>query len=168
VATTGSAPSSPPASRPRPLQPRRAEDQIEPPQHSVLSLGGTHIDERAHAALFVASPAAGCALRAGALHYGDPRGNRELRAAIADHLLSRADCAAIRPDHAASGTLHALRIVLGAILKPNDRSGARIPGYPAARRAIEIALSSGVVPARVGHGRQQGAAHPRQRRARPM
>jgi len=37
----------------------------------------------------------------------------------------------------AVGTLHALRIVLGAILKPNDQVWCEDPGYPAARRAIE-------------------------------
>ena len=71
------------------------------------------------------------------LQYGDPRGSRELRAAIADHLLSarglRCD-----PDQImlASGTQHALRIVLGAILKPGDHIWCEDPGYPAARRAI--------------------------------
>ena len=71
------------------------------------------------------------------LQYGDPRGSRELRAAIADHLLSarglRCD-----PDQImlASGTQHALRIVLGAILKPGDQIWCEDPGYPAARRAI--------------------------------
>ena len=51
------------------------------------------------------------------LQYGDPRGSRELRAAIADHLLSarglRCD-----PDQImlTSGTQHSLRIVLSAIL----------------------------------------------------
>jgi len=118
--------------------PRRAKIMIEQPQHSVLSLGCTHIDERA---LQRFRAFAGRRLRAFGpehLHYGDPRGNRELRAAIADHLLSarglRCD-----PDQImlASGTLHALRIVLGAILKPNDQVWCEDPGYPAARRAIE-------------------------------
>jgi GntR family transcriptional regulator/MocR family aminotransferase len=36
-----------------------------------------------------------------------------------------------------SGTQHALRIVLGAILKPSDQIWCEDPGYPAARRAIE-------------------------------
>jgi GntR family transcriptional regulator/MocR family aminotransferase len=35
-----------------------------------------------------------------------------------------------------SGTQHALRIVLGAILKPGDQIWCEDPGYPAARRAI--------------------------------
>ncbi|MEY9398057.1 DNA-binding transcriptional MocR family regulator [Bradyrhizobium japonicum] len=35
-----------------------------------------------------------------------------------------------------SGTLHALRIVLSAILKPNDQVWCEDPGYPAARNTI--------------------------------
>ncbi|MGY3589864.1 DNA-binding transcriptional MocR family regulator [Bradyrhizobium sp. USDA 4350] len=118
--------------------PRRAKIEIEPPQHNALSLGCTHIDERA---LQRFRAFAGRRLRAFGsehLHYGDPRGSSELRAAISDHLLSarglRCD-----PDQImlASGTLHALRIVLGAILKPGDQVWCEDPGYPAARRAIE-------------------------------
>lgn len=117
---------------------RRAKIAIAPPQHDALSLGCTHIDERA---LQRFRAFAGRRLRAFGsehLHYGDPRGSQELRAAIADHLLSarglRCD-----PDQImlASGTLHALRIVLGAILKPGDPVWCEDPGYPAARRAIE-------------------------------
>src|SRR5258705_6057274 len=37
----------------------------------------------------------------------------------------------------ASGTQHALRIVLSAILKPGDQIWCEDPGYPAARKAIE-------------------------------
>ena len=118
--------------------PRRTRIAVEPPQHSALSLGCTHIDERA---LQRFRAFAGRRLRAFGpehLHYGDPRGNRELRAAISDHLLSarglRCD-----PDQImlASGTLHALRIVLSAILKAGDQVWCEDPGYPAARRAIE-------------------------------
>ncbi|MCC8984181.1 PLP-dependent aminotransferase family protein [Bradyrhizobium acaciae] len=118
--------------------PRRARIEIEPPQHNALSLGCTHIDDRA---LQRFRAFAGRRLRAFGsehLHYGDPRGSSELRAAISDHLLSarglRCD-----PDQImlASGTLHALRIVLGAILKPGDQVWCEDPGYPAARRAIE-------------------------------
>ncbi|MFB9264176.1 PLP-dependent aminotransferase family protein [Bradyrhizobium erythrophlei] len=117
---------------------RGAKISIEPPQHSPLSLGCTHIDERA---LERFRAFAGRRLRAFGnehLHYGDPRGNRELRAAISDHLLSarglRCD-----PDQImlASGTLHALRIVLSAILRAGDQVWCEDPGYPAARRAIE-------------------------------
>ena len=71
------------------------------------------------------------------LHYGDPRGSSELRAAIADHLLSarglRCDPEQIM---LTTGTQHGLRIVLSAILKPGDRVWCEDPGYPAARNAI--------------------------------
>ena len=57
------------------------------------------------------------------LHYGDPRGSGELRAAIADHLLSarglRCDPEQIM---LTTGTQHGLQIVLSAILKAG-RSG---------------------------------------------
>ena len=124
--------------------PARANDArktriiIEAPQQGMFALGYTHIDERA---LQRFRSFAGRRMRAfGAEHlrYGDPRGSRELRAAIADHLLSarglRCD-----PDQImlTSGTQHALRIVLSAMLKPQDQVWCEDPGYPTARRAIE-------------------------------
>ncbi len=124
--------------------PARAGDRsktkiaVEPPQQGPLALGYTHIDERA---LQRFRALAGRRLRAfntEHLHYGDPRGSRELRVAIADHLLSarglRCD-----PDQImlTSGTQHALRIVLGTILKSGDQIWCEDPGYPAARKAIE-------------------------------
>ncbi|CAN7270277.1 PLP-dependent aminotransferase family protein [Bradyrhizobium sp. LjRoot220] len=111
---------------------------VEAPPQGTLSLGCTHIDSRA---LQRFRSFVGRRMRAFGtdhLHYGDPRGSRELRTAIADHLLSarglRCD-----PDQImlASGTQHALRIVLSAILKPADQVWCEDPGYPAARRAIE-------------------------------
>src|SRR5207248_2247383 len=96
---------------------------IEPPQQGPLSLGCTHIDDRA---LQRFRSFAGRRMRAFGnehLQYGDPRGSRELRAAIAAHLLSarglRCD-----PDQIvlASGTQQRLRIALGAFLKPGDSS----------------------------------------------
>jgi GntR family transcriptional regulator/MocR family aminotransferase len=104
----------------------------------MFALGCTHIDARAVQRF---RSFAGRRLRAFGtehLHYGDPRGSRELRAAIADHLLSarglRCD-----PDQImlATGTQHVLRIVLSAILKPGDQIWCEDPGYPAARKAIE-------------------------------
>ncbi|QPF87730.1 PLP-dependent aminotransferase family protein [Bradyrhizobium genosp. L] len=116
----------------------RTRIAIPPPQHSALSLGCTDIDA---GALQRFRAFAGRRLRAFGpehLHYGDPRGSSELRAAISDHLLSarglRCDPEQIM---LASGTLHALRIVLGAILQPGDQVWCEDPGYPAARRAIE-------------------------------
>ena len=111
---------------------------IEPPQQGPLALGCTHIDEKALQRFRAFAGRRMRAFGAEHLHYGDPRGSRELRAAIADHLLSarglRCD-----PDQIllTSGTQHALRIVLGAILKPGDHIWCEDPGYPAARRAIE-------------------------------
>ncbi|WP_441259648.1 PLP-dependent aminotransferase family protein [Bradyrhizobium sp. 521_C7_N1_3] len=117
--------------------PKKPKAMVEAPRQGAFSLGCTHIDERAvqRFRAFV-----GRRMRAFGpehLHYGDPRGSRELRAAIADHLLSarglRCD-----PDQImlTSGTLHALRIVLSAILKPNDQVWCEDPGYPAARKTI--------------------------------
>jgi len=117
---------------------RRTTIAIPPPQQGALSLGCTHIDVRA---LQRFRSFVGRRMRAFGtdhLHYGDPRGSLELRTAIADHLLSarglRCD-----PDQImlTSGTQHALRIVLSAILKQGDRVWCEDPGYPAARGAIE-------------------------------
>ncbi|TAI65185.1 PLP-dependent aminotransferase family protein [Bradyrhizobium sp. Leo170] len=111
---------------------------IDAPQQGALALGCTHIDSRAlqRFRAFV-----GRRMRAFStvhFHYGDPRGSRELRAAIADHLLSarglRCDPEQIM---LTSGTLHGLRIVLSAILKPGDQIWCEDPGYPIARRTIE-------------------------------
>ncbi|WP_398483000.1 PLP-dependent aminotransferase family protein [Tardiphaga sp.] len=111
---------------------------IAEPQRGILALGCTDIDETAlrHFRAFV-----GRRMRAFGsehLHYGDPRGSRELRIAIANHLLSarglRCD-----PDQImlTSGTQHGLRIVLSAILKPGEQIWVEDPGYPAARKSIE-------------------------------
>ncbi|AWL96452.1 GntR family transcriptional regulator/MocR family aminotransferase [Bradyrhizobium ottawaense] len=121
----------------RAAEPNKPKVVVETPGQGAFALGCTHIDERAvqRFRAFV-----GRRMRAFGpehLHYGDPRGSRELRAAIADHLLSarglRCD-----PDQImlTSGTLHALRIVLSAILKPNDQVWCEDPGYPAARKTI--------------------------------
>jgi GntR family transcriptional regulator / MocR family aminotransferase len=117
---------------------RKARIVIAAPQQGALALGCTHVDEKA---LQRFRSFAGRRMRAFGtehLQYGDPRGSRELRAAIADHLLSarglRCD-----PDQImlTSGTQHSLRIVLSAILKPGDQIWCEDPGYPVARKAIE-------------------------------
>jgi GntR family transcriptional regulator / MocR family aminotransferase len=111
---------------------------IEEPQHGTLALGCTHIDGQALRRFRAFAGRRMRAFGAEHLHYGDPRGSRELRAAIADRLLSarglRCD-----PDQImlTSGTQHGLRIVLSAILKAQDQIWCEDPGYPAARKSIE-------------------------------
>ena len=126
---------------------RKPKIEIEEPQQGVLALGCTHIDERALRRL---SAFAGRRMRAfGAehLHYGDPRGGSEFRAAIADHLLSarglRCD-----PDQImlTSGTMHALRIVLSAILKAGDKilvRRSRLSGSAEGDRALRLSPGLG-------------------------
>jgi len=75
--------------------PRRAKIMIEPPQHSVLSLGCTHIDERA---LQRFRAFAGRRLRAFGpehLHYGDPGETASCVPRSQIICCRRADCAAI-------------------------------------------------------------------------
>lgn len=111
---------------------------IDAPQSGALALGCTHIDSQA---LRRFRSFAGRRLRAFGpehLHYGDPRGSLELRAAIANHLLSarglRCD-----PDQImlTSGTQHGFRIALGTVVKPGEKIWCEDPGYPASRRSIE-------------------------------
>jgi GntR family transcriptional regulator/MocR family aminotransferase len=116
---------------------KRPKIVVDAPRQGAFSLGCTLIDERTVQRFRTFLGRRMRAFGAEHLHYGDPRGSRELRAAIADHLLSarglRCD-----PDQImlTSGTLHALRIVLSAILKPGDRVWCEDPGYPAARNTI--------------------------------
>lgn len=74
---------------------RKAKIIVEAPRQGTLALGCTHIDERSLQRFrgFV-----GRRMRAFGsehLHYGDPRGSRELRVAVADHLLAARACAVI-------------------------------------------------------------------------
>ncbi|MDQ8732458.1 PLP-dependent aminotransferase family protein [Bradyrhizobium sp. LHD-71] len=116
---------------------RKTKFAVERLQTGALALGCTHIDSRA---LRRFRSFVGRRMRAfGAehLHYGDPRGSGELRAAIADHLLTarglRCDPEQIM---LTTGTQHGLRIVLSAILRAGDRVWCEDPGYPAAHNAI--------------------------------
>ncbi|RTM13674.1 MAG: PLP-dependent aminotransferase family protein, partial [Bradyrhizobiaceae bacterium] len=117
--------------------PSKSKVIVETPGQGAFALGCTHIDERGVQRFRAFVGRRMRAFGSEHLHYGDPRGSRELRAAIADHLLSarglRCD-----PDQImlTSGTLHALRIVLSAILKPGDQVWCEDPGYPAARKTI--------------------------------
>ena len=121
----------------RPTERNKPKVVVETPTQGAFALGCTHIDERAVQRLRAFVGRRMRAFGSEHLHYGDPRGSRELRAAIADHLLSarglRCD-----PDQImlTSGTLHALRIVMSAILKSNDQVWCEDPGYPAARKTI--------------------------------
>ncbi len=116
---------------------RKRSIAVEGPRLGAFSLGCTHIDARSLQRFrgFV-----GRRMRnfgAEHLHYGDPRGSRELRAAIADHLLSaRGLCCDPDQIMLTSGTLHALRVVLSAILKADDQIWCEDPGYPMARTTI--------------------------------
>ena len=132
--------------------PSRANDShkakivVDAPRRGALALGCTLIDERSLQRFrgFV-----GRRMRAFGtehLHYGDPRGSRELRVAIADHLLSarglRCD-----PDQImlTSGTLHALRIVLGAIAPVPYRAVAaerKLTGRPLTPEVIATAAQA--------------------------
>jgi GntR family transcriptional regulator/MocR family aminotransferase len=110
---------------------------VETPQRGTLALGCTHIDSQALRRFRAFTSRRLRAFGAEHLHYGDPRGGRELRSAIADHLLS-ARGLRCNPDQImlTSGTQHGLRIVLSAILKAGDKIWCEDPGYPAARKAI--------------------------------
>src|SRR5262249_21316716 len=132
---------------------RKTQIAVAAPQQGALALGCTHVDEKA---LQRFRSVAGRRMRAFGtehLQYGDPRGSRELRAAIADHLLSarglRCD-----PDQImlTSGTQHSLRIVLSAILKPGNQIWCEDPGYPAARRTITHCGYRAVPVPVAGHG----------------
>ncbi|MBR0957042.1 PLP-dependent aminotransferase family protein [Bradyrhizobium japonicum] len=118
-------------------EPNKPKVVVETPRQGAFALGCTHIDERAVQRFRAFVGRRMRAFGSEHLHYGDPRGSRELRVAIADHLLSarglRCD-----PDQImlTSGTLHALRIVLSAILKSNDQVWCEDPGYPAARKTV--------------------------------
>ncbi|CAN5290768.1 hypothetical protein BH11PSE4_BH11PSE4_17470 [soil metagenome] len=74
--------------------PAKAQDRpkatfvVETPQRGTLALGCTHIDGQALRRFRAFASRRLRAFGAEHLHYGDPRGSRELRAAIADHLLS--------------------------------------------------------------------------------
>ena len=110
------------------------------PDHGVFALGRTGID-----ALFLnrLRRAVGNRLRTldpAHLGYGDPRGGRELRERLAEHLrVSRG--VRCDPNHVVlvSGTQHGLQLCLGAVLRPGDAAWMEDPGYPAARRALEAA-----------------------------
>lgn len=105
-----------------------------------FELGSTYVDARLLAQL-------GNALRrrvatAGAedLGYGDPRGSLHLRREIARYL---ATARGVRCDPSCimivSGTQHAIRLCLDALLTPGDQIWIEDPGYHAAQRTFRTA-----------------------------
>ncbi|MGW1616876.1 MocR-like pyridoxine biosynthesis transcription factor PdxR [Streptomyces sp. NPDC002285] len=67
--------------------------------------------------------------------YGDPAGDRRLRAALTDYLVAgRAVTAAPADVVVTSGAAEALGLVMRAALRPGDRVAVENPGYPAVTR----------------------------------
>lgn len=136
-----------------PAPPERAPATDMTPSREVFALGRTSVD-----ALFLSRlrRAVGKRLRTldpVHLGYGDPRGCRELRERLAEHL------AVSRGVHCdpgrivlVSGTQQGLQLCLGVVLRPGDAAWMEDPGYPAARRALGTA-GARLVPVPVdGHG----------------
>ncbi len=136
-----------------PARPERASATDIAPGREVFALGWTGVDVQFQNCL---RRAIGKRLRTlDPVHfgYGDPRGSRELRERVAEHLaVSRG----VRCDAGnvvlVSGTQHGLQLCLGAVLRPGDAAWIEDPGYPVARRALEAA-GARLVPVPVdGHG----------------
>ena len=129
-----------------PAKPDRLPDPAPAPENTVFTLGRTRVD-----ALFQRQlrSAVGRRLRSldpVHLGYGDPRGSRELRERLAEHLLVTrgVDCDPARI-MLVSGTQQGLRLCLGAILRPGDPAWMEDPGYPAAHNGL-LAAGAHVVP----------------------
>lgn len=136
-----------------PIQPERVAATDMVPACGVFALGRTSID-----ALFLnrLQRAVGKRLRTldpVHLGYGDPRGSRELRERVAEHLaVSRG--VRCDPGHIVlvSGTQQGLQLCLSTVLRPGDTAWIEDPGYPAAQRALKAAGAQ-VVPVPVDrHG----------------
>ena len=119
---------------------------LAPDDAAVFALGRTRVDGLFQRQLRSAVARRLRTLDPVHLGYGDPRGGRELRERVAEHLLiSRGvDCDPGRI-MLVSGTQQGLQLCLGAILGPGDPAWMEDPGYPAARRAL-IAAGARVVP----------------------
>lgn len=133
---------APSRSDPPPL-PERARDldelQFPPPQSDprLFATGRTLLDARAQDAWGRSARRALRTLDAVHFGYSDPRGERGLRAAIADYLRA-ARGVVCEPDQVivTAGAQHAVDIAARVLLKPGDRVWMEDPGYPATRHAL--------------------------------
>lgn len=105
------------------------------PKQVPFALGRTHVDPKMLRRLGAALRRRLAAADPVWFGYGDPRGSKELRAALAAHLAATRglrcdpDCILIT-----SGTQQGLRLCAEALLRPGDAVWLEDPGYPAARR----------------------------------
>ncbi|MFT4099610.1 MAG: PLP-dependent aminotransferase family protein [Burkholderiaceae bacterium] len=110
------------------------------PRNGLVALGRTAIDPVLMRRLGRALRRQTLAGSADTLGYGDPRGSRELREALAGQLASsrglhcHADQIIVT-----SGTQPALRLIAAALLRPGDRVGVEDPGYPVAHHTLRQA-----------------------------
>ncbi|EWM10669.1 PLP-dependent aminotransferase family protein [Kutzneria sp. 744] len=69
--------------------------------------------------------------------YGDPAGDRRLRAALTDFLATSRDLPAATTDVVVTGgAAEALGLLLRAVVRPGDRVAVEEPGYPAFNRMV--------------------------------
>jgi len=105
-----------------------------------FELGSTHVDPRLLRQLGNAARRHIVAAGSDELGYGDPRGSLRLRRQIARYL---ATARGIRCDPGCivvvSGTQHAIRLCLDALLKRGDTIWMEDPGYHAAQRTFRAA-----------------------------
>jgi GntR family transcriptional regulator/MocR family aminotransferase len=136
-----------------PAGPKRARATDMAPSREVFALGRTGVDALFLNRLRRAVSKRLLTLDPVHLGYGDPRGGRELRERMTEHLaVSRG--VRCDPGHImlVGGTQHGLQLCLGAVLRPGDSAWMEDPGYPAARRVLEAA-GARLVPVPVdGHG----------------
>ena len=122
-----------------------AAPRLPAPRQAPFALGRTHADPTTLRRLGAALRRRLASADPAWFGYGDPRGGRELRAALAAHLAATRglrcdpDCILIT-----SGTQQALRLCAEALLRPGDAIWLEDPGYPAARRLFE-AMGAGTV-----------------------
>jgi len=103
-----------------------------------FAIGQTHVDAELRNRLGRALRRRLAAAGPAELGYGDPRGDEEIRAAIAGHLAATRGVAC-DPGCilVTSGTQQALRLCAETLLRPGDAVWMEDPGYPSARRIFE-------------------------------